>query len=134
MGTIYRNVPTKRDGDVHPLRYVFPHQGVTGTMDDEQVGDPTSVSVVRDTHRFDHFQRSTLGEIFNTKQKLMQRTNTFEYTRTYREDNLKDHIDPTVHKPRHGHEVSLATAATAVSIPGEFTFVPDDIGKMQAGV
>jgi len=131
-GTVYRNVPTKRDGDVHPLNYVYPDDiRRERIMNDDVVLSGESVSLDRDIDRISKFEKTQVGARFLDRQILLQQSNPFAYTRNYREDNLKDHVDPTVHKPRHGYKISIATGATAVSIPGEFTFVTDDVGKMQ---
>ena len=130
-GQMYRNVPIKPDnsGNVHPLNYVYPDTKDSVT-EDIVLGDD-SVSLTRDVNRIRRFEETHAGARFLEKQILLQRSNPFEYTRNYREDNLKDHVDPTERKPRHGYKISIATGATAVSIPGEFTFVTGDVGKVQ---
>ena len=126
-GQIYRNVPIKTDDNVHPLNYVYPDTEDSVTND--VVFDRGSLSLTRDIDRFSKFEDTHIGARFLDKQILLQRSNVFQYTRKYREDNLKDHIDPMEHKPRH--VISLLHRKVAYSLPGEFTFVTGDIGKLQ---
>jgi len=133
----------KEDGDGHPLHYVYPDGemlsaggGWQGTklMDsvkEDVVAVVDTVSHQRDTSRISNFEKTAAGGRFLQNQIELQRRNTFVFTRNYREDNLKDHVDPTVHKPRHGFEHSLDSARDLLSIPGEFAVQLGNTGKLQ---
>ena len=127
-GQIYRNVPIKTDDNVHPLNYVYPD--TEDSVTEDVVLGEESVSLTRDVDRIKKFEETHAGGRFLDKQRLLQRSNLFQYAREYRGENLKDHVNPIEHEPRHVISDRVQRNNT-FSIPGEFTFVTGDVGKLQ---
>ena len=135
----------KESGEGHPLHYVYPDGemltagGWQGTklMDsvkDDVVLAEESVSLDRDINRITKFQASRAGGRFFDRQVQLQDANTFVYTRSYRKDNIQDHLQPNVHKPRHMPSASkhnLINLLVNDDLRGEFSHIPGDIGKLQ---
>ena len=127
-GQIYRNVPIKTDDNVHPLNYVYPD--TEDSVTEDVVLGEESVSLTRDVDRIKKFEETHAGGRFLDKQILLQRSNLFQYAREYRGENLKDHVNPMEHQSRHVISDRVQRNNT-FSIPGEFTFVTGDVGKLQ---
>lgn len=73
--------------------------GVGG--ESEQALEPDSISVTRDEGRMRRFEQSFIGQRFTQRQSDAQGGNTWAATRWYNKNNVKDHVDPTVHIKRH---------------------------------
>ena len=103
------------------------------TVKDDVVLAEESVSVTRDRDRITKFEKTQAGARFLQTQIELQRANTFVSTRPYRKDNIKDHTDPTVHKPRHGKSFSLQSLIDLTQIPGEFSNLMNPLTGEVAG-
>ena len=139
-GQMYRKAPVRASELGQPFHYVYPNgelvNGVFNTdLKDQAKHDEVfaeeSVSVIRDRSRLAKFEKTQIGARFLQKQIDLQRTNTFIHARSYRRDNIKDHVDPLTHKPRHGFTISMESAKNLVGIPGEFAHIPQNIGRLQ---
>ena len=129
---IYRSMPVKKDTDEHPLYYIYPGAGGTSVKDDV-VLEEGSMSHLRDIGRIARFEKTQAGARFLQTQIELQRANTFVSTRPYRKSNIKDHTDPTVHKPRHGKSFSLQSLIDLTQIPGEFSNLMNPLTGEVAG-
>ena len=107
------------------------NKDLIGEIKNDEVFAEESVSVTRDRSRILNFEATQIGARFLDKQIDLQRTNAFIHARDYRKDNIIDHVDPLTHKPRHGSTISIESAKNLIAMPGEFAYIPQNIGRLQ---
>jgi len=93
---------------------------------DDQLLSPDSVSRDRQLVAIKQFEETFRGQRFTDRQIQLQTGNTWTQTRNYRKENIIEHTkDITLHKQRHGFDISLQ------SLENNFLGGYENNGKLQ---